>query len=78
MSQRHRQIRFTDSATTEVTVKNGDYKRKFERAEQPFKVKEEHWPMLRRTGHFEEVPAGQKALPPATPQADANGAADNK
>ena len=67
-----------DAQSDKVEVKNGDYRRVFERADQPFNVKDEVWPMLRRTGHFEEAKAEKKAPPPATAPPATNGAADNK
>lgn len=51
-----------DAKSGEVEVANGDYRRVFRRAEQPFVVEDEHWPMLKRTGHFE---AARLELPPA-------------
>jgi hypothetical protein len=49
-----------------LEVANGDYRRTFERAAQPFKVEAHEWQMLRRTGAFERVTA------PAAPAADNN------
>jgi hypothetical protein len=58
-----------DSESEVIAVANGDYRREFKRAEQPFEVEDAEAEMLKRTGHFEEEP--QRLLPPA-PEPDNN------
>lgn len=71
-----RRIQLTDDAGDRVEVANGDYRKVFKRAEQPFEVTDVEWPLLMQTGHFEEAKA-VKMLPPP-PQQQQNGGTENK
>ena len=62
-----KKFQFKPEAESEVEVSNGDYRRVFKRAEQPFEVEETHWPLLRRTGHFELVKESAPPPPPPPP-----------
>ena len=42
--------------TDELDFQNGEYKRRFERKDQPFEITAEEWQTLRRTSYFELVP----------------------
>jgi hypothetical protein len=39
--------------TDTLDFQNGEYRRRFNRAEQPFEVSKDEWPALRRSGYFQ-------------------------
>lgn len=50
----------TDIKGNSLDFQNGEYRRSFERAKQPFEVTAEEWAILRRTGFFTQV---EEAVP---------------